>query len=458
MTARRPRLAPAAALLLLAAIAFPPPATAAPAKPNIVFLVADDLGTDLGVYGNPDVRTPNLDRFAAQGTRFANAIAPAPVCAPSRAGMFTGRHPIRVGAHLMRSRLAAPPRSLPEQLREAGYFVAWPNKIDLNFDPPETFRDSAAHWTDRPLPREPFFLYLNLGEPHEGALKNRRVQDDYLATLGSAPRTDPAAIRLPPYYPDHPAIRADLALHYDLIAAMDLRIGKILDQLERAGVADRTLVLFVGDNGRPFPRAKRWLYDAGIHVPLIVRWPGVVPAAHTDTGLASLIDLTPSLLDAAGIAPAKPLDGRILFGPRTQPAPEFVFAARDRMDEVEDRSRAVRSDRFKYILNERPEVPYAAPSAYADASASLQILRSLHASAKLSSPATDFFAPRKPAEELYDLRTDPHEIHNLADDPAHAATLERLREALAQWRAGGDLGLTPEQDLLQSGHLLPFNP
>lgn len=428
-----------------------------PPKPNIVFLVGDDLGCDLGCYGNPYVLTPNIDGLAREGASFTKAFATAPVCAPSRAAMFTGIPAIRFGAQHMRSTVANPPKTLPEILRDAAYTVAWPNKTDFNFANPEGLRDTKKHWLGSELPKEPFFAYLNLGEPHEGSLKTKKVQNDFLADLPADKRVQPEKIDLAPYYPRDSEIQADFAMHYDLLSAMDQRIGKILDQLQAAGVADRTIVVLVGDHGRPFPRAKRWLYDSGLHVPLIVRWPGVIAPDTKDDSLVSLTDLAPTLLAAADLPVTKEMEGRILFGPKSQPAPEFVFSARDRMDDVEDRARSVRSERFRYTINERPEIPFTAPSSYADQSRTMIAMRRLHAEDALTGPAAAWFAPKKPGEEFYDLVSDPHEINNLAQDPAHAEEIKRHRAALAEWRLV-DWGKAPEADLEASGLLLPRTP
>lgn len=451
-----PSLAQQAALLasatFLLGIAEAAPRTQ---TPNVVFLVGDDLGCQLGAYGNRLVRTPHLDRLAAEGAVWTRMFATSSVCAPARSTLFTGTHPVHLGTMHMRSRLARPPKVLTEYLRGAGYTVAWPNKIDFNFEPNPAFRDTKEHWSNGPLPKEPFFAYLNLGESHESVLMEEKLQKDFYRELDPSDRTNPADVQIPPYLPDDPEVRASIALYYDMISAMDKRVGRILDLLEKEGKADRTIVVFVGDGGWPFPRGKRWLYDSGLRVPFIVRWPGVIPAGTTDESLASFIDIMPTLLHATSVPAPASMPGRILFGPARQAPPRYIFAARDRMDEVEDRSRALRDERFKYIRNFRTEVPYNVVQKYAESTPAVRVLRRLLAQNTLPPGGAWFALDRKPEEELYDTQNDPHETQNLAFDPTHAATLARLSAALEAWLAEGDMGAAPEQKLIDDGVLLP---
>jgi uncharacterized sulfatase len=444
------------AQLLLAAVGCAAPASRAgpsPApRPNILWIVAEDMSPDLGGYGEPYARTPELDRFAAQGVRFDACFTHAPVCAPSRSGLITGRYPTAIGTHHMRSRLLRPPPTFTRLLRDAGYFVAWPGKTDFNFDPPADAFDSVKAWTDR-APGKPFFAYVNITTSHESQI--RAPDADFArqtARLRPDQRHDPAAAVLPPYYPDHPDIRRDWARYHDLVTAVDYRAGEVLAELERRGEAENTIVFFFGDHGRGLPRGKRWVYDSGLRVPLLVRWPGQLPAGTSRGDLVSFVDFAPTVLALAGAEVPADLPGRVFLGPAAGPPRRHVFAARDRMDETYDRIRCVRTERWKYIRNYHPELPYAQKVAYMELMPTMRAWRGLAAAGALSGPPALFFAPRKPPEELYDLAADPHEVRNLAGAPEHAAARAELRQALDGWIAEtGDLGAVPETELIRRG-------
>ncbi len=421
-------------------------------RPNIVWIVGEDLGPELGCYGDSYARTPVLDRFAAEGVRFARAFTHAPVCAPSRSGLVTGRYPTSIGSHHMRSKLLDPPPLFTSYLRKAGYHVAWPGKTDFNFDVPPGSFDSTDDWLKKPPP-EPFFAYINFPESHES--KIRAKEDEFrrlTARLEPSQRHDPVLARLPPYYPDTSETRRDWARYHDLASAVDRRVGDVLDAIEKNGLAEKTIVFFFGDHGRGLPRGKRWVYDSGIRVPLIVRWPGKISPASVREDLVSFMDLAPTVLSLAGAELPAGLAGRAIFSPAAAPEPPYVFAARDRMDETFDRIRAVRDRRFKYIRNFYPELPYAQRIAYMEEMPTLQIWRRLHAAGLLVGPQEQFFAAKKPVEELYDLDKDPHEIENLAALPERRAKLEELRGALERWiEETGDLGGVSEEELIRRG-------
>ncbi len=248
--------------------------------------------------------------------------------------------------------------------------------------------------------------------------------------------------------PDTATVRADLARHYNNIARMDRQVGEILARLEADGLADDTLVVFTTDHGDGLPRAKRWLYDSGLQMPLIVRWPGRIAAGAVDEELVSGVDLAPTFLSVAGVAVPRPMHGRVLLGRDAQPEPRYVYAARDRMDEQSDTVRAVRDRRFKYIRNRHPERPYVRDLAFRDQMPMMQELRRLAAEQRLEGAPTLWFRARRDPEELYDTEVDPHELRNLAGDPSFAAVLARMRAELDRWlEASGDLGLLPEEEL-----------
>ena len=453
-------------------------------RPNVLLIVAEDLSPRLGVYGDAVARTPNLDRLAAEGVRYTHAFTTAGVCAPSRAALALGVHQNRFGAGHMRAAqggyVAVPPpdwKAFPERLRAAGYFTANSGKTDYQLSArlggawggPFTiwdrdgdagegfFRDDFALWRGR-APGQPFFAYLTLGVTHESQIWPTWQ-------LGTEPlhwlllpmrlrnharwqhRTDPASVRVPAWLPDTPEVRADLARHYDNVAVMDRLAGEALAALTRDGLAGDTVVIFTTDHGDGLPRAKRWLYDSGIRVPWIVRWPGRLEAGAVSDELVSGVDLAPTILALAGAPVPDHMEGRALLGAAREPAPEAVFAARDRMDESADTVRAARDARFAYVRNLRPDLPYQLPNAFGAEMPAWRAMKQLHDAGTLTGAPALWFRERRPPEELYDTEADPEQIHDLAGDPRFAADLVRLRAALDRWLARGDLGLLPESEL-----------
>ncbi len=448
-------------------------------RPNLVLIVADDMSPDTGAYGDPFAWTPNLDRLAAEGVRFSHAYSVSGVCAPSRSALWTGMYPTTIGTHHMRSWGVPPPQVHPvsELLRAAGYYTTNSSKVDTNtsaylateraapqprgtdiqravLGPPlgawdESGRD--AHWRHRPDPGQPFFAVFDLFVTHESRV--RAPTEAFEAAVSAVPperRHDPAVARLPPYYPDADEVRRDWARYYDLVSAADLEVGRLLAELEEDGVAADTVVMFFGDHGRGLPRAKRWLYDSGIRVPLLVRWPEHLAPGTVDEELVSFVDFAPTLLALAGVEVPGHLPGRVFLGERQEPERDFVFAARDRMDETDDRIRAVRDRRFKYLRNFEPEKAYSQPIAYADAMPTMQVWRRWAAEGRLDPIQQLFLSARKPIEELYDTRADPHEVHNLAGDPEHQDRLAAMRGALDDWIVRtGDLGGIGEPEQIE---------
>jgi N-sulfoglucosamine sulfohydrolase len=438
----------------------------APARPNIVWISNEDMSPRLGAYGDALARTPNLDRLAKASIRFTNAFTTAPVCAPSRAAIITGMHQNAIGAQHMRTTedrvaelpgpyLAVPPfyvKAFPEYLRAAGYFTSNRAKTDYQFAVPFTIWDDLgpkAHWRHRPDNTQPFFSVFNLMVTHES-----QIFPTSPARKGKPLVTDPAKIVVPPYYPDTPVVRKELARMYDNIADMDGQVGEILRELDEDGLAENTIVFYWSDHGDGVPRAKRSLYDSGLRVPLMIRWPrSLIPAVGPGTvsdQLVTFVDLAPTVLALAGVAIPTHLQGRVLVGPSAGPEPEFIFAARDRMDIEYDMMRSARDKRFLYIRNFQPELPYAGHIIYRNQSDIMQEWLRLQAERKLTGPAALWMRTHRPAEELYDTKADPYQIENLADNPAHRATLERMRHALTEWMARiGDQGLINEAEMIQ---------
>lgn len=425
-------------------------------QPNFLLIYAEDISTDIGPYGDAYPRTPTLDKLATEGRVYRNCFSVSGVCAPSRSGIITGMYPTTIGTHHMRSKGVPPPfvKCFTEYLRAAGYYCTNNSKTDYNFDSPITAWDESsnkAHWRNR-AEGQPFYASFTIVTTHESQI--RASDDDFARNTARIPaehRHDPALAPLPPYYPDDPAIRRDWARYHDLITAMDLKVADLLAELEADGLTENTVVVFIGDNGRGLPRGKRWMYDSGIHVPLIVRWPGRIAAGSASEELVSFLDFAPTFISLAGATPPEHLQGRVFLGERAQPEPPFVFAARDRTDEIFDRTRAGRDRQFKYIRNFAPEAPYDLRVEYAEQQPTMQGLRRLHAAGQLS-PLQEslLFAQTRPPEELYDCAADPHEIKNLADDPEHSERLAKMRGALDEWMTRtGDLGEVPEEELME---------
>lgn len=377
-----------------------PPATRA--RPNIVWISNEDMSPHLGAYGDSLARTPNLDRLAKASVRFTNAFTTAPVCAPSRAAIITGMHQNAIGAQHMRTTedrvpelpgpyLAVPPfyvKAFPEYLRAAGYFTSNRSKTDYQFGVPFTIWDDLgpkAHWRNRPDKSQPFFAVFNFMVTHESQAFPSSPE-----RKGKPLVTNPAKITVPPYYPDTPLVREELARMYDNIADMDAQAGEILRQLDEDGLAGNTIVFYWSDHGDGVPRAKRSLYDSGLHVPLMIRWPaglsgGPSPGSVNDQ-LVSFVDLAPTVLALAGAEVPAHLQGRILVGPKAGAEPEFVFAARDRMDIEYDMMRSARDRRFLYIRNVEPELPYVGHIIYRNQSSIMQEWFRLQAERKLAGP------------------------------------------------------------------------
>jgi len=433
------------------------PLKAAERPPNIVWLFGEDMGPELGCYGDPNAITPNMDGLARDGARFTRCFTHAPVCAPSRSGLITGRYPTSIGTHHMRSTLLKPPPMFTDYLRQAGYLVAWPTatnrgKTDFNFQVPNQAFDIKTNWTKQ-IPKQPFFGFYNILTSHESQIRApAKTLAQNIARLKPSERHDPAKMKLPAYYPDTPEVRRDLANYYDLVTAVDYEIGDVLAVLEKAGLADNTVVLVTGDHGRGLPRSKRWVYNQGIHVPLIVRWPGQIKPATLREDLVCFLDFAPTMLALAGAEIPREMQGQVILGPETAPERKYVFAARDRMDETYDRIRSVRDKQFQYIRNFHPELPYAQRIAYMEEMPTMQVWRKLNAEGKLNAVQKQFFAPAKPPEELYDVAADPDEVHNLAEDPRYRDKLRELRAALDQWIVDTkDMGAIPEKEMIKQG-------
>jgi N-sulfoglucosamine sulfohydrolase len=433
-------------------------------RPNILWILAEDLGPELGSYGYPGVLTPHLDRLAAEGMRFTHAFTTAPVCSSSRSAFMTGMYQTTIGAHNHRSHrddgyeLPLGVKVLTDWLRPAGYFTA--NVVHLTDDDDERFyrgtgktdwnftydgpRFDSDRWADL-ASHQPFYAQINFPETHRG-----RAWDE--AHLHIDHPADPAEVELPPYYPDHPETRADWAQYLNAVMALDKKVGFVLGKLEEDGLAETTVVVFMADHGRAMIRAKQWPYDSGLHVPLIIRWPKGLPvpagfeAGTVSDRLIASIDVSATTLALAGVPPPLLMQGRVFLGEAAAPPREFVFGGRDRGDETVDRIRTVRTRTHRYIRNDYPERPFLQLNRYKEAEYPvISLMRDLAAEGQLGEVPARLLAPTRPREELYDLEADPWEIRNLAGSPEHQQVLERLRDVLDTWIVEtNDQGRIPE--------------
>jgi uncharacterized sulfatase len=435
-------------------------AAAQSAPINILWISSEDTSPDLGCYGDSYASTPNLDRLAGEGARYTRAFSVYGVCAPSRSSIITGMYPAAIGTCHMRSQGVPPPyvNCFTEYLRAAGYYCSNNSKTDYNLGQPNRIQawpltawddcSNRAHWRNRPA-GTPFFSVMNLVVSHESqARADEATLRKFRAQLKPEQVHDPAKAVLPPYYPDTPVVRQNWANYYDTVSVMDTMAGQILKQLDDDGLAQNTIVFYWGDHGRGLTRAKRWVYDSGIHVPLIIRWPGRIRPGSVVGRLVSLMDLGPTVLSLAGVKPPEHMHGRAFLGSHEAAPRNYIYAARDRMDETYDTIRAVRDARYKYIRNYHPERPCAQYIDYMDQMPMLKEMRRLHKEGKLNAVQSLWFAPSKPLEELYDCEKDPHEVNNLAGKPEAEAKLKELRAAHLQWMKDyPDLGQLPEAEL-----------
>lgn len=455
-----------------------------PATPNIVLIVFEDMSPRIGAFGDPIAQTPVLDAFAREAIRFPNTFTTSGVCAPSRSSLITGVHQQTLGTHHMRTRApiagmtgggpieyeAVPPpgiRAFPELLRGLGYYTTNNGKTDYQFGEPFTIWDrnvpiaeasQTPDWRGR-APGQPFFSMFNILLTHEsyiwpeeresGNPLIRIVTERNRRDLADKPHiTDPASVEVPPYLPDTPVVRADIARHHDNIAFAERQLATILELLEEDGLLDETIVIVTTDHGDGLPRMKRSVYDSGLRVPMMIRFPDLRGAGTVDERLISFVDLAPTILGWAGGQPMSWHQGQDFIA---DTARRYIFAAHDRVDTVTDRSRAVRDDRFKYIRNYMPEFAYLRPVPFRDALPTTQEIWRLAAAGELTPVQQRLVDPDRPREELYDTAADPHEVVNLADDPAHAATLARMRAAMDDWIARvGDWARVPEMQMIEA--------
>ncbi len=420
-----------------------------PPRPNILWITSEDNGPHLGCYGDTYATTPHLDRLAGKGMIYLSAWSNAPVCAPARTTIITGMYPPSTGSEHMRSMIRLPDgmKMFPQFLREAGYYCTNNSKEDYNLEKPGQVWDessTSAHWRKRQT-GQPFFAVFNFTETHESQIRKRPHQ----------PVHDPAKVRVPAYHPDVPEVRQDWAQYYDKMTEMDGRAGQILAQLEQDGLQEDTIVFYYGDHGPGMPRNKRWPFNCGLRVPLIVYIPDkfkrLAPADYRPGGrsnrLVGFVDLAPTMLSLAGIKPPEYVQGHAFMGAFNTPPQSYLFGFRGRMDERYDMVRSVRDERYVYIRNFMPHKIYGQYIDYLFQTPTTRVWKELYDKGKLNA-AQRVFWENKPPEELYDLETDPDEVQNLAGLPAYSKTLARFR--LAQHNLAlriRDVGFLPEAEM-----------
>ncbi len=416
-------------------------------RPNILWLVSEDNGTFLGCYGDAFANTPHLDRLAGEGILYKNAFCNAPVCAPSRSTIITGMYACSMGTQHMRSQNPIPRmiRFFTEYLKEAGYYCTNKAKEDYNTRKPEGAWDESSQQAayGKRSPGQPFFSVMNFNSSHESSL-HRSVETVH----------DPALVKLPPYHPDTPVLRHDWAQYYDRITLMDSQIGEALRALKDSGLDEDTIVFYYADNGGVLPRSKRFLYDSGTHVPLIIRFPKKfqhlaphAPGTIADE-LVSFVDLAPTVLSLAGIPVPSHMQGQAFLGRKRDKSRRYVYAFRGRMDERYDMSRTVRNKRFRYTRNFMPHLPWGQHLNYLWIMPAMQSWQEEYDRGHLNEIQSRFFRS-KPAEELYDTEKDPHEVYNLAEDKTYRDVLIRMRKALKDWMLEiRDTGFMPEAEMV----------
>lgn len=431
-----------------------------PKQPNIIWISTEDLSPHFGCYGDYTVKTPNIDRLAAKGVRYTNVFTTAAISAPVRAGIITGMYQTSIGCMHMRTTsykgaeenpagfTAVPPhyvKAFTEYLRTAGYYCTNNEKTDYQFakDPvPASIWDECsktAHYRNRPDKSQPFFAVFNWLGTHES--QNWDI---------SKVKTDPKKVNVPPYYPDTEIVRRNIAKMYDNVVRLDSVVGVLINELEKEGELDNTIIFFWGDHGDGMPRGKRWLYDSGLNIPLVIKFPGEKNAGTVDNRLISSIDFGPTVLSLAGVPVPAHMQGIPFLGDQQGNARDAVFAARDRVDDSYDMIRSVRTEKYLYVRNYYPNEPFPIWVPYLSKMPVYQEMLRLDAEGKLTENQESWFSYRRPPEELYDVKKDPLQLTNLVNDPSLKNVLKEMRVRHEKWTLEtGDLGHMNESEMVE---------
>lgn len=425
-------------------------------RPNILWLSAEDISAHFGCYGDKSAITPVVDNLAKEGVKYTRTFTTAGVCAPCRSGIITGMYQTTLGTQHMRCTATLPNdiRPFSKYMRDAGYFCTNNSKQDYQFKTPKDSWDNSskkAHWRDRKDKNKPFFAVFNYTGCHESGITSKAKYEAVTKGFSKDLRRDAAKLDLPPYFPDTSVVREDWKRNYELITAMDQWAGNLIQQLKDDGLYEETIIIFWSDHGIGMPRSKRWLYDSGTHIPLVVRIPeqfrtdGQGKPGSVNDELVSSIDFAPAMLKLAGAKIPEHMQGRAFLGKDLSTKRNYVHGARDRMDERYDIIRTVRNERYLYIRNYEPLKSYYQYINTCEKGATMKELRKLHDAGKLNPTADHYFNPTKPVEELYDYRNDSHNIKNLATDSNYKEILDELRKEHLRWvKDSKDIGLVPE--------------
>lgn len=417
--------------------------------PNILWIVSEDNSPFIGAYGDKNATTPNIDKLATESILYENAFAVAPVCSPTRSTLITGVYASSLGTEHMRSKYPIPDmiRFFPEYLRKLGYYTTNNSKTDYNTSSEEdrmsfTWDESSrdAHYKNR-KDRQPFFAVFNLTTTHESSIFKNKEQVNH----------DPEKMVIPQYLPSTPEMKHDWAYYYDNIERMDAQVGQLLNELEELGLSDNTIVFYYSDHGGILGRSKQYLYDSGLHVPLIIRFPKryqqlapLSPGSRTDR-LVSFVDFPPTILSLAGLPIPEYMEGKAFLGESSAVEREYVYSFRGRMDERNDLSRGVRNKNFFYRKNFMPHRIYGQHIQYHWKAPSIRSWEQAFKDGKLNEIQEKYWGS-KMFEELYDVNSDPQNIHNLASDPQYLPVLEEMRELQMNWSIQYmDLGFIPEE-------------
>ncbi|MEO9892710.1 sulfatase [Aurantibacter sp.] len=427
--------------------------------PNIIWLMAEDISLDLACYGMKAVKTPNLDQMAMDGIKYNNAYVTNPICSPSRSAMMVGVHQVKTNTHNHRSNrdvpLSKPYLPFTKLLRDAGYTTILGHhnvrgkgrKIDVNFK-----HEPLGEWNGKDKfglfdkfdsinpANTPFFAQIQLNVTHRGDWWNEiRSQSKH--------PVNPDDVELPPYYADHPTVRLDWAKYLDTMEYMDDEVGMLFQELEDKGLSENTVVIFIGDNGRCNIKGKGYLHDPGLRIPFLMKWPKGIKPNQVKNQVVSSTDITATILDLAGVAIPEYMTGMSVLSEDFNR--EEVYAARDLWDEIEERSRAITNGKWKYIRNDKPEIPWEAGQAYLEFyRPAIHIMRTLKKEGKLNAEQKQFFSDSKPKEELYNIQEDPFELVNLADNVEQLAVLEEMRSKTLSY----DTEMKPVSDIYNPVH------
>jgi len=435
----------------------PSAGASAEGRPNVLWLTCEDISPDLGCYGDDYAITPHLDKLASQGIRYTNAVGITGVCAVNRSCLITGMYSSTLGTQDMRALVQLPDsiRCFPEYLRAAGYYCTNNSKKDYNFqESAQTWDESSgrAHWKNR-QPGQPFFAVFNYTGSHESQIWEQNYRR-HAAKLSAAELHDPDAVPLPPFHPDTPEVRRDWANYHDNITALDKWIAARLQELAEAELAEDTIVFFFSDHGAGMPGVKKMVFNGGLQVPLLIRFPKEYRHLSPQSPgvcdrLVSFVDFAPTVLSLCNVKIPDHMQGVTFLGPQNGSPRQYAFAIRDRMAEHYETIRVVRDKRYQYHRNFMPHLPWVRFSSYTFRMPTAKVWLRMHREGRLDDVQDRIFQ-LKPTEELYDLQADPHTVHNLLeDDPASVApVVRRMRDALRNWQLQTrDLGLLPEGEI-----------